>query len=152
MNLLQIEYKIKSASHDKVRIFLKKCAQNFVPPLDKEVEIEKYSQKLYDLSVTFEAWSMNELVGLVAGYFNNIKTKAAFISSVSVLPGFQNSGIATKLLQDSIDYAQANNFVEINLEVNKMNKKALKLYEKYGFLIFQENGTKVSMKYVVNKG
>lgn len=57
------------------------------------------------------------------------------ILNVSVLPEYQNKGIGSKLMQYCIDvYGKENIF----LDVISDNKKAIKLYERYGFIKINE--------------
>lgn len=45
----------------------------------------------------------------------------------------RNLGIASSLLDNLITFANTNNIISINLEVNEKNLPAIKLYEKFGF-------------------
>ena len=70
---MNLSYKIKTASANEIMIHLKKCSENFDPPLEKKVNLADYSKKLAEHSVSFEAWMESELVGLVAAYLNDIE-------------------------------------------------------------------------------
>ncbi len=52
---------------------------------------------------------------------------------INVLEEFQNQHIASKLMEYMIEEAKQNHAVNITLEVNMRNFKAIHLYEKYGF-------------------
>ena len=145
----KIENRVKTASFESIITHLNQCSVYFKPALNSYVVIENYSKKIYDLAVTFESWDGKSLVGLVAAYFNNEKTKNGFITNVSVLREYHNSGIASSLLHNAISYARDNKYVKINLEVNINNTIAVKLYERIGFTISDSNKNNLIMvKYV----
>jgi ribosomal protein S18 acetylase RimI-like enzyme len=123
-----IIYRIKSASENDIRLHLEACNSQFIPPLDTQVDLVQYAKKLFRKAVTFEA-----LAGLVAAYFTDKTDKNAFITNVSLLKEYRNQGLASKLMDNCIDYAGKNNIASIRLEVNRNNITALKLYEKYHF-------------------
>jgi len=101
MNCSEFDFKIKTASYEVIIDHLNKCADNFKPPLYTYVNIEEYSRKIYNNAITFESWANNNLVGLIAAYYNNYDTKVGFITNVSVIKEYQGYGIASKLLSET---------------------------------------------------
>ncbi|MBK9533048.1 MAG: GNAT family N-acetyltransferase [Chitinophagaceae bacterium] len=142
----EINYKIQSADEKDVFTHLKKCKENFVPALDKTVNIADYSKKIVENSVTFEAWVNNDLAGLIAAYFNDPKNVAGYITNVSVLHDQAGKGLASRLLKNCISYAAENNFKEISLEVFYKNEKAIGLYQKNGFIETEQKNDLIIMK------
>ena len=57
----------------------------------------------------------------------------AHITNLSVDPDYQNKKLAHRLLLDSIDECMREKIKYITLEVRISNKKAIHLYEKFGF-------------------
>ena len=53
--------------------------------------------------------------------------------AISVAKEYWNKGIGTRLLNNIIAFAKENNFEIIDLQVRSDNKRAIHLYEKYGF-------------------
>ena len=53
--------------------------------------------------------------------------------AISVAKNYWNKGIGSKLLYNIIAFARENNFEIIDLQVRSDNKRAIHLYEKYGF-------------------
>ena len=53
--------------------------------------------------------------------------------NINVLDKYQNTGIASKLLEFMLEDLKIKNVKEITLEVNMFNIKAIHLYKKYGF-------------------
>ena len=143
-----IIFKTKTASEKEICLHLKECSKSFIPPLIERANIEKYSKKIFEKAVTFEAWSDSLLAGMIAVYFN--VNHAAFITNVSVLKQFMKMGIASELLKACIKYARQKKCTGITLEVNKENNAAIAFYEKAGF---GQQGTKndlLIMRLVIN--
>ena len=114
--------------------------------MDKRVNIEEYSKKLFANSVTFEAWTDKIIIGLIAAYFNDTINKTGYITTVSLMKGYMGSGIASELMILCLGYAKRYNFKEINLEVHKDNIKAIRLYHKFGFLDYENKDEFILMK------
>jgi len=146
MNIDELIYRTKSASEEQIFGHLNECSTYFVPELNAVVNVGEYSKKIFQKSVTFEAWNDGRLAGLVAVYCNDSETRAAYITSVSVVREFLGAGVGSKLLGMCISYVKLNRFIEIVLEVNVMNAPAVKLYQKYGFAIFENKGSSTLMK------
>lgn len=141
----KIEYKIKIATEEEICQHLKECDDNFFPHLSERVNIEEYSKKIVENSVTFEAWSENILIGLLATYINE-KTYSAFITNVSILQKYRGLSISVELLSKCIEYVENSNFKEIKLEVHKKNFKAIGLYEKFNLIKYDSLGDLDLMK------
>jgi ribosomal protein S18 acetylase RimI-like enzyme len=109
------------------------CDTDFMPPLSQRVCIENYAAKLAQLAELFEAWSSEELAGLVAAYFNQPEKQTAFISNVSMLPHWRGAGISDQLLESCFCHARACAFAQVELRLASANKAALHLYERHGF-------------------
>ena len=53
--------------------------------------------------------------------------------AISVAKDYWNKGIGSQLLDNMITFARENDFEVIDLQVRSDNKRAIHLYEKYGF-------------------
>jgi ribosomal protein S18 acetylase RimI-like enzyme len=146
---IHIEYKLNSANPSDISTHLKVCDNQFVPVLSSRINIHEYSSKLFDKAVTFEAWYQNELVGLIAVYFSNVESGEAFISNVSVVDRFNGQGIAKRMLENCILYAQQNNFNSLILEVNKLNLVAINFYQRNLFSEFEANFDSLFLKRLI---
>lgn len=147
MNCFDLKFRVKTASCRAITAHLFQSAECFVPPLYSYVNIEEYGKKIFDNAVTFEVWNVGKLVGLIAAYYNDRETKIGYITSVSILELYNGLGIASKLLNQAIDYGRINGFSKVGIEVEPDNIKALRLYEKHGFVAagIGERGTKIKM-------
>lgn len=145
-----LKYSINKSTVQEIIGHLRECKNNFKPTLSSRVKIEEYSTKIYEKAVRFEAWHDGKLIGLIASYFNDMKSKKGFITSVSVDRCYQGKGIAKTLLVSCLKYANDNLFIEIELEVSKYCKEAVNLYSKSGFRKFSECDNSIFMIYKPN--
>lgn len=131
---MTLYYKTKNASEVEIALHLKECNKNFCPPLEHRINIGEYAKKLFNQSITFEAWDRRTLIGLIAVYINNQSSEnSGYITNVSVNTNFMGNGIATTLMNQCIEYAKQHNINEISLEVSNSNYQAFKIYTKFGF-------------------
>ena len=73
--------------------------------------------------------------GRVVGYAGLLVVlDEGYITNVAVRPECRRSGIAGKLLQVFLDFAQAHHLAFLTLEVRASNDKAISLYLKNGFV------------------
>lgn len=100
---MNIAYKINKACSVIIIKHLEKCANLFIPPLDKYVSIEEYGVKLFEKAINFEAWHEDKLVGLASAYFNYFTNKIGFLTNLSMLNEYRNKGIASLLISSVID-------------------------------------------------
>ena len=128
-----VTYTKKAASEKDIFDHLIRCSSNFVPPLEKKVDLISYSKKIYDRANNYEAWVGTKLVGLVAGYFNDPEKTRGFITNVSTDKEYMGKGIASNLLKTAILCAKEKHYGYIDLEVDKANKLIVGFYERFGF-------------------
>ena len=148
MSFSGIDYKTKTVTEIEIFDHLFECKDNFIPSLDKTVDIQEYAKKIFESAITFEAWGKNKLIGLVASYFNDHKNHKGFITNVSVSRNYQGKGIAVKLMKMCKNYAVKHNFNEIRLEVNKNNVSVIKLYQRLGFDEIEVNQDILTMRFM----
>ena len=97
---MSIEYRHNTSSQLDILYHLQNVSSAFVRDLSNRVDVKEYSQKLFSMAEREEAWSGDNLIGLVAYYINH-DTQKAFITNVSVDIRFQKQGVATKLLANA---------------------------------------------------
>ncbi|MFZ6712866.1 GNAT family N-acetyltransferase [Undibacterium sp. TC9W] len=112
---------------------LRQCDTEFMPPLSSRLNIDDYAYKIWKRAMKFEAITNGKLVGLLAMYCNDKLNQLAFITNVSVLPEYQHQGIGLKLLNQSLAYAKKSAFLNVDLEVNNNDVRAIDLYSRIGF-------------------
>ena len=140
-----IDYRVDQASLDQICEHLQACEASFVPSLAARVDIREYSGKICTQAKRFEAWTGGVLTGLVAMYCNDSGGALAYITSVSVLPGLQGRGIASRLISNGIKHASGAGFARIGLAVHRDSEAVIALYRKHGFLAVDSQGEMVNM-------
>jgi ribosomal protein S18 acetylase RimI-like enzyme len=151
MNIRALRYEVKTASREDIRLHLLSCNDRFSPSLTGRVRIDEYACKLFEKSMTFEAWSDETLIGLVATYFNDPRGSSAYVSNVSVDIDFAGQGVATKLMKSCLRYAAQCEFTTITLEVSPNNNSAIGLYERLGFTMIGSRGGSVIMRFFLTR-
>lgn len=143
---LEIKYSIGKATEKEIYYHFLMSSDDFFPPLAEKVNIVEYSSKIREKAITFEAWIGDELIGLVACYFNDSNKVSGFITNVSTLKEFSGMGIAYKLLSQCIHFAKENMFKELKLQVFHENATAIRLYEKSNFTVIGRAVDLINMK------
>lgn len=145
MSVSIVRYKIKTATQRDIHRHIMECNNNYIPPLSARVTLHDFARKIFDKAVTFEAWSDDILVGLIAVYFNDPDNIAGYITNVSVLKNYMRMGIASELMKENIEYARKHKFNEIKLEVRITNNSAIKFYKQFGFVTTEIKGDYIHM-------
>ena len=148
--MTDIKYTSKKANKNEILNHLLLCNSQFIPELSSRVNIEEYSTKIQNNATTFEAWDKDQLIGLIAIYFND-EIKNSFITNVSVLKTHGYLGIASKLIDACIKFAKRCGFFEIKLEVNKDNLNAINFYKKHNFIEIDKVHETLTMKLDIKK-
>lgn len=146
---MALNYKINTASREQIYSHLKECDKNFIPPLSSRVDLLNYSSKLFEKSLSFEAWDENVLVGMINVYLNDADGQICFITNVSTLKEYMRKGIASTLLDMCLENSRKHNFSRVMLEVSQENGPGIKLYSMVGFKTLKESGDNLIMVYEV---
>lgn len=108
--------------------------QKHVIPMDRtDLTIIKYYPKA--LKVNIIRNKNHEIIGYIAWQEIGFINKKAKISSLAVLPQYQNKGYGSKLLNYTIQQISKQNLTEIKVTTWRTNNKALRFYLKHGFTI-----------------
>ena len=93
-----------------------------------------YSSFVSEINNKISSYKCAVLKNRCIGYIGIWKiVDEAHITNLSVHPEFQNQKIAHKLLLSTLDECYENKIKFITLEVRASNKRAIHLYEKFGF-------------------
>ena len=72
--------------------------------------------------------------GAVLGYAGLlVVADEGYITNVAVFPEFRRCGIAARILEVYLNFAEANRLAFVTLEVRPTNAPAIALYQRYGF-------------------
>lgn len=138
--------KVAAITHHLLR-----CDAQFVPALSSRVDLAAFAEKITRHARLFSRWQGTELVGLVAAYWSPTR-RDGFITNVSVLPESSGAGIASDLLKLCIADLAAAGAQRIALEVGMQNHVALRLYQRYGFIITGRSTESIMLHLAVSAG
>lgn len=130
---LSVIFRRDTASAADIARHLWLCDADYTPRLSSRVSIDAYAAKLAERACLFEAWVEDDLVGLVAVYYD-LPQHVAFITNVSVVATHRSCGIASRLLTSSITCAQELKLNRVELEVNPDNHAVTAIYARHGFV------------------
>ncbi len=150
--IIALNYSVNKANWADITEHLRSCEVDFQTELAARVEIQEYAQKIASKAMRFEAWAEEILVGLVAIYCNDMKTRIAHVTNVTVLRKWAGKGIASVLMEQCILNANEIGMHEVGLEVRTENIPTIKLYEKIGFVAVSFDLRLISMKLGLIKG
>ncbi|MBU3847945.1 MAG: GNAT family N-acetyltransferase [Candidatus Acinetobacter avistercoris] len=105
-----------------------------------EIEIGKplsFFQDCINNSIVFGVYNEEQMIALATLTKEGVAKMShkAYLSSVFVIPEFQNLGVANELLRTVINYAKQH-IEQILLTVASDNFKAVKLYKKFNFEVY----------------
>lgn len=121
---------------------LKACDALFPTALSERIDLHEYARKLHDRATSFELWDDDQLIGLLAAYFD---TDVAFISHICVLPEAPK-GSGHDLLIRLLDEAAWQQKQLIRLHVETTNTHAISFYGKHGFIGIGQVGNDLIME------
>jgi glycosyltransferase involved in cell wall biosynthesis/ribosomal protein S18 acetylase RimI-like enzyme len=128
------EFGKNSSSRNALYKLLIRLDEFYIPRISSRTDLEEYSVKLLENGRVFYAVNdEGKYIGLLAVYVNDTASQCAFISTISVLPEYQGSGISDNLMLKAFEVAVENGMRSISLEVDLSNQRALAFYKKQGF-------------------
>jgi ribosomal-protein-alanine N-acetyltransferase len=145
-----IKFRINTSTVEHIKKHLIECSPHFAPVLATYVDIEEYSDKIFNKAVKFEAFDNNKLIGLVAVYID-LNRKIGFITDVSVNIEYKGHGIASNLIKQVKSHALRNNIETLALEVYHENIKAINFYNKHGFTTYGSTTKTSFMQYELGR-
>lgn len=123
-------------SLDMIEAFLFDVDMDFPVPLSDKVVLNKYAVKLYEKATLCCEIDNGTIVGMVAGYTENIINNMAYIALVGVKKEYRGNGIASNLIKQFIDISNNKKINKIHVYTDCSNINAISMYEKLGFKIF----------------
>ncbi len=143
MNLQNIQFEIKQLSIADVSQFLQAHDNDYFEKLSDRVDINEYSKKVVENATHFTVSDNKQLLGFSPCYFNNIKDKTAYISSLTIKQGFRGKRLGSELIKKVMQHAKENNFIAVMVKIHYLNDCCHQFYQKNGFSDFvqdKENG------------
>ena len=124
--------------------FLCEVDDIFIPKLSERVNIKEYAEKLAQNAENIVACYDEEDVGACSIYCN---LETAFISSFAVKNAYMRMKIGSQMMEQVKEHARASRCRSIKLEVFHRNSKAMKFYEKQGFVCAKHVNEWFTMEY-----
>ncbi|MBP1564486.1 MAG: GNAT family N-acetyltransferase [Oscillospiraceae bacterium] len=122
----------------------------YVQVIKNNMTIKEYAKKLSEkATIAYQLYDGN-IVGLVAGYTNNLSDNCSYITQVFVSSDLRGRGIATKLLNEYFEYCVSKNINSCWLTTKKNNIASIKTYQKSGFVIDTDYESDTLYKLVKN--
>lgn len=112
--------------------------------IDQIINIEKvcfslpWSRESLEKELTNEIayYQCAEESGKIAGYTGMWRIlDECHITNIAVLPEYRKRGIGSMLIKKIVEICQSSEIDAITLEVRQSNMPAIKLYEKFGFVV-----------------
>lgn len=97
-------------------------------------DIKKLSEKYLKYGNVIRISENDDSLGFCAFYDNDEVNHCAFLSMIIVIPSAQGKGVAGILLDDMIRRCRESGMRSISLEVADDNNRAIKFYQKNGFV------------------
>lgn len=146
MSSLSSKIQKNQSTLNDIESHLYRCNKLFKPELIEYVDIKSYSKKLFNKSTRYEVWNTNNLIALLAVYFNQ-ESQTTYISNFSVENEFQGKFLAKRLFEVLMEESKNRGSTKILLEVFSQNTKAIRFYDKMGFEVNQLiNENKIELK------
>ena len=151
MNQIEVDFYIKSLSHEEILCFLKKNENDHFEKLSKLVDLEIYAKKLSENALHFTLYDKEELVGFCASYFNDDISKVGYISIISIALEYRALGLGGELINHIIVYARQNLFKEIEVKPDCNNKILIDFFTQQGFFISEKIADRCLIKYIIKE-
>jgi len=111
--------------------------------IDEQKRFAEYQQKFEPEKIQIIKYG-NLSVGRLRVLYEN---ERIYLGGLQILPEFQNKGIGAKILQNLTQESIKRN-LPIELEVHKVNTKAIHFYKKFGFETFEETEKQFKMRFM----
>lgn len=103
-----------------------------------KTDIDDYILKLANYATILPYYNNSRLKGFIAYYANDILKQDAYLTMIIIDKEARGEGLGNLLLQSTIFDLVQRGFKNYRLEVLKHNTKAIKMYEKFGFIIEED--------------
>jgi ribosomal protein S18 acetylase RimI-like enzyme len=130
-----VSYHSISIDPKSIEKFITACEEQDNSQFRTKADIKAYTSKLIDLADMLLIMNDRGIVGLIAGYNNDVENKSAFISYLGVGFEYRRRGIGRALLKAMMDLSVRRGMHTTRLETQFKNTSALALYQSEGLVI-----------------
>lgn len=114
--------------------YFKLLDSSFEPRLSSYVDIDAYASKLVNNAYVAILKKGDDFIGLFAIYINDTENKVAYISSMAVMDKYKGVGYSQYLMDKAVNSVREVGMNMVRLEVKASYARAVKFYEKCGFI------------------
>jgi len=116
-------------------------------PLRTRRDLSTYAAKLLKHAEVAYALVDDDIVGLLAVYASDRSSKRAFLPFLAIHPAFRRKSIGAALVTRALARARARGMRALDLEVDRQNEAAQRLYRARGFQFVNRDGDEWAMRY-----
>lgn len=129
---MNLKHETKTQDIDVLIKHLQHIQKNVIPMDRTDLSIIKHYPKALNINIIRN--ENHEIIGFLAWKEIGFWNKKAYITSLAILPKYQNKGYGSKLLTFTINQIRkTTNLKEIEVDTLKTNNKAIRFYLKHGF-------------------
>lgn len=122
-----------SCDSDRIRRFLESVDGDFPVPLTARVDLDGYVAKLMGDGFALVAEESGAVRGVAAGYANDARSRAAYLSVIAVEGESRGSGLGSRLLSGFEAEAAARGMHVVSLHTAAGNAASRAMYERCGY-------------------
>ena len=127
-----------SVTKELLTDFLRRVDRDFPKPLSEWMPVEDYADKLIayaDLCTRIS--DDGEIIGLAAGYTENLVEDMAFVACVAVRDDHRGEGIAPALVREFFEICRKKEIRAVHVYTEAENLAAQKMYRALGFTEYE---------------
>lgn len=87
-----------------------------------------------------------EVIAFLIVEVHHEPVKYIYLEDFSVTAAYRNQGIGSELIRTAESYARENRITAVLLHVHKTNERAMRFYERAGYSIYRDDGSRYLMK------
>lgn len=120
--------------HPNAKTLIRQHCQDIDNVLTDE-KFEAWYNKIINTGNLIAVIDRDRIIAFALLYCNHIETLDAYICNVYVLSQYRGIGLSVKLLEKAVEICREKGFKSMSLHVDRHNSTAIKVYEKFGFEI-----------------
>jgi len=153
METENIQFEIKKLPEKRISDFFKEHDNDYFERLSDRIDIDDYSQKIYQNATHFTLYDGDTLIGFSPCYFNDDAKEKAYISSLTITDGYRRSKLGSTLLSQIKTYAVDQGVKQLIVSVHSNNKNSINFYNQNEFSVDENNEEtqSCSLQYTNNK-
>lgn len=125
--------RLEASAGETVSAYLSSVNNDFPIPLTQKVDLAEYAAKVLSRGIALAMFDGCEIVGLAAGYVNDVTGLSAYLSVLSVSKEYRGRGLGSALVRAFEREAVSSGMERLMLDTHESNVAACSLYEGMGY-------------------